>query len=134
VRRFGQPLISGTGRILDLNGSGLLFRSESRLLAGDSILAALEQPVPSAGAAPQFLLLTGYVVQVRGLCAAIAISHNDLLPLAEIQKSFDLFCGTSMAPASVASPASPSVSICPDPDTDSSGSLPARFGAYVCRI
>src|SRR5947207_408246 len=67
VRRGGRRPIRGTGRMMTLSSSGLLFRSESKLLAGDSILAALDWPVKAADGAAQFLVLSGYVVQVKGL-------------------------------------------------------------------
>jgi hypothetical protein len=90
VRRRGQQPITGTGQSINVSSSGLLFRADGRPVSGDSMIVALEWPTPGS-AEPMFLVLSGHVVRSQGRTAALSISRNELLRVADLEKSFEAF-------------------------------------------
>jgi hypothetical protein len=90
VRRQGHVPITGTGKSVNLSSTGILFQCESKLQAGDSIVAALDWPLAANGEEPLYLLLGGYIVRVAGFSAAISISRSELLRSKESRNRLEL--------------------------------------------
>jgi hypothetical protein len=71
---------SGRGTVINMSSTGLLFRSETRLLPGDVISTLVDWPRPSSNRA-QSLLLQGYVVWSIPPHAGVSVSRYDFVAL-----------------------------------------------------
>jgi hypothetical protein len=91
VRRRGQSPVTGTGESINISSTGLLFRCDRKLQPGDSIIMALDWPPAASEHEPLYLVVSGYVVRVKGLAAAVSISRNELVRGTQLRRSFELF-------------------------------------------
>jgi hypothetical protein len=86
VIRRGLPPTTGTGESVNLNQSGLLFRGEGTVHAGDSIVALLTWPARGPNDEPLFLVMTGYVLRSRKSQTAMSVSSSRLLPAGDADR------------------------------------------------
>jgi hypothetical protein len=89
ILRHEARAITGAGESLNLSISGLLFQAESRFHKGDSVVAALDWPVPAPNNEPLLLVMTGYVVRTRYPHVAVSIASKRLLRASEVDERFD---------------------------------------------
>jgi hypothetical protein len=69
---------AGKGTSVNISSAGMLFRSSTRLTAGDTVTAALEWPTPPDGR-PLMLLVHGHVVWIHDSSVGMRVSHYGFL-------------------------------------------------------
>jgi hypothetical protein len=89
--RSGESPLAGTGSSLNVSRTGLLFRSEGRPQAGDSIVVVLDWPVVGKNNDPLKLVITGVVVRTRRPFVAVSIYTHKLLPEQDLHQLPEVF-------------------------------------------
>ncbi len=77
ILRQGRVLESGQGRTLNISSSGVLFKSEARLMPGAIVELSIAWPARLYDNAPIQLHVRGKAVRVSGDAAAVRIVSYD---------------------------------------------------------
>lgn len=89
--RHGEAPITGSGESLNISCSGMLFRSDKRLMAGDSLVVLVDWPVAAPDNEPLKLVVTGTAVRARRGEVGMAIHTHRLLRERDIEKRLSVF-------------------------------------------
>lgn len=99
IVRHGVEPVTRTGESVNVSVTGLLFRAETRVFMGDSVVAVLDWPVAAPNNEPLHLVVTGYVVRARRATIAMSIASKRLLRASKVDPRFELLLGGGNAEA-----------------------------------
>lgn len=98
----------GTGRILNMSASGLLLRTDSPLIPGRKVEVQAQWPGLHLGVEKARLAITGQVIRVNGMEAAVRILSHSFT-----SRSAGLATGITARPAATATGTRPSPTVQP---------------------
>jgi hypothetical protein len=76
---YGHRTIAGNGQLINISSSGLLFRSDHKMVRGDLIEAVVDWPLTSPDGSPLLLMVGGYVLRTKALSAAVLLERKDIV-------------------------------------------------------
>jgi hypothetical protein len=76
---YGHRTIAGNGRLVDISSTGLLFRSDHKMVRGDLIEAVIDWPLTTPDGNPLLLMVGGYVLRTKALSAAVLLEKKDIV-------------------------------------------------------
>jgi hypothetical protein len=77
---YGHRTIAGNGQLMNISSSGILFRSDHKMVRGDLIEAVIDWPLTSPAGDPLLLMVGGYVLRTKSLSAAVLLERKDIVP------------------------------------------------------
>jgi hypothetical protein len=78
--------MAGSGQLIDMSSSELIFGSDTRMAPGDSVAAAIDWPLSSRMGDPMTLLIGGHVVRGEAGSTAMGVEKHHIIALSQLDE------------------------------------------------